>query len=71
MRTADLARLSERYQDGPDVGNRGPTRALGVEMPLWDALGEPIFADFVTAPLYGVCWWAPHPGTSRRILISD
>jgi hypothetical protein len=71
MRAADLARLSERYPDGPDVGTRGPTRALGVETPLWDALGERIFADFVSDPPYGVGWWAPHPGTSRRIFISD
>jgi hypothetical protein len=71
MRAADLARLSERYPDGPDVGTRGPTRALGVETPLWDALSERIFADFVTDPPYGVGWWAPHPGTSRRIFISD
>ena len=71
MRAADRARLSERYPDGPDVGTRGPTRALGIETPLWDALGERIFADFVTAPPYGVGWWAPHPGTSRRIFISD
>jgi hypothetical protein len=24
-----------------------------------------------TQPPYGVAWWAPHPGASRRILISD
>ena len=71
MRAADIARLSERYPDGPDRGARGPTRALGVETPTWDTLGERIFADFVTEPPYGVGWWAPHPGTSRRIFISD
>lgn len=71
MRAADLARLSEAYPDGPDRSISGPTRALGVETPLWDALGERIFADFVIEPPYGVGWWAPHPGTSRRIFISD
>ena len=29
-----------------------------------------ILADPTDAP-YGVGWWAPHPGTSRRILMSD
>ena len=71
MRAADIARLSERYPDGLDRGARGPTRALGVETPTWDILGERVFADFVTEPPYGVGWWAPHPGTSRRIFISD
>jgi hypothetical protein len=71
MRAADLARLSERYADGRDAGTRGPTRILGVETPIWDDLGERIFADFVTDPPYGIGWWAPHPGTSRRIFISD
>src|SRR2546430_1188528 len=61
MRAADLARLSERYPDGGDAGTRGPTRILGVETPIWDDLGERIFADFVTDPPYGIGWWAPHP----------
>jgi hypothetical protein len=71
MRAADLARLSERYPDGGDAGTRTPTRILGVDTPIWDDLGNRIFADFVTDPPYGVGWWAPHPGTSRRIFISD
>jgi hypothetical protein len=71
MRAADLATLSERYPDGGDAETRGPTRSLGVETPIWDDLGERIFADFVAEPPYGVGWWAPHPGTSRRIFISD
>src|SRR4051794_34175033 len=71
MRAADITRLSECYPDGADRGTSGPTRALGVQTPSWDALGVQIFADFATAPPYGVGWWAPHPGTSRRIFISD
>lgn len=70
MRAADLASLSERYPDGREAGTRGATRSLGVQTPIWDDLGERIFADFVINPPYGVGWWAPHPGTSRRIFIS-
>jgi hypothetical protein len=71
MRTADTARLSQPYADGPDRGTPGPTRALGVETPNWDALERRIFDDLTTEPPYGIGWWSPHPGTSRRILISD
>ena len=69
MRTDDIARLSLPYPDG---SNRSTTsHALGVETPNWEALGQRIFNDFTTEQPYGIGWWAPHPGTSRRILISD
>lgn len=71
MRTTDLARLSQPYLDGPDGNPGGPTRALGVETPNWDALERRIFDDLTVEQPYGIGWWAPHPGTSRRILISD
>ena len=70
MRPADIARLSQPYPDGPD-STTGPTRALGVQTPNWEALERRIFNDFTTEQPYGIGWWAPHPGTSRRILISD
>ena len=71
MRTTDLARLSQPYPDDPDGNAGGPTRALGVETPNWDALERRIFDDLTVEQPYGIGWWAPHPGTSRRILISD
>ena len=69
MRPADIARLSQPYPDGPDRSTT--TRALGVQTPNWEALERRIFNDFTTEQPYGIGWWAPHPGTSRRILISD
>ena len=69
MRPADIARLSQRYPDGPD--RSATTRALGVQTPNWETLERRIFNDLTTEQPYGIGWWAPHPGTSRRILISD
>ena len=71
MRPDDIARLSQPYPDGPDRGTAGPTRALDVDTPNWEALERRIFADLTIEQPYGFGWWAPHPGTSRRILISD
>ncbi len=34
-------------------------------------LKEEIFGDFIEEPPYGIGWWAPGPGTKRRILIAD
>ena len=71
MRPADIARLSQPYRDGTDGSRTRLARALGVETPNWEALERVIFNDFTTEQPYGIGWWAPHPGTSRRILISD
>ena len=71
MRPADTARLSQPYPDGHDSSSTGATRALDVQTPNWKALERRIFNDFTTEQPYGIGWWAPHPGTSRRILISD
>jgi hypothetical protein len=45
--------------------------ALGVPMRRWTELEALILDDFAEHSPYGIGWWAPHPGTSRRILISD
>lgn len=71
MKASDSARLSQPFPGGPDVSGRAPVAALGVEIPAWDALEDRIFADLIEDAPYGIGWWAPHPGTSRRILISD
>jgi hypothetical protein len=71
MKAADIARLAQPLPGGPDVSGRAPGAALGVEIPAWDALEDRIFADLSENAPYGIGWWAPHPGTSRRILISD
>ena len=71
MRPADLARMSQPYPDGHGGSTAGPAGALGVQTPNWDALERRIFDDLTTEPPYGIGWWAPYPGTSRRILISD
>ncbi len=69
MRPADVARLSRRYAEGADGSTTA--RELGVETPNWETLERCIFKDLTTEEPYGIGWWAPHPGTSRRILISD
>lgn len=71
MRTPDVNRLATPYGGDPDSPTPGPASALGVDMPTWRQLGEDILRDLSTQPPYGIGWWAPHPGTSRRILISD
>lgn len=71
MKAADIVRLSQPFPGGPDVSGRATVAALGVEIPAWDALEDRIFADLTEDAPYGIGWWVPHPGTSRRILISD
>jgi hypothetical protein len=71
MRMADLHRLSEPYTGDVSLPVPEPTLPLGVEIPTWEHLERTILEDLSTEVPYGVAWWAPHPGTSRRILISD
>jgi hypothetical protein len=69
MTRADIERLSQEYSAGEPVEGR-LARALHVDMPVWRQLGDAILRDF-DDQAFGVGWWAPEPGTSRRILISD
>ena len=71
MRPADVARLSQPYRAGADGSRTELAGALGFETPNWEALERIIFDDLTIEQPYGIGWWAPHPGTSRRILISD
>jgi len=69
MTRADIERLSQEYQAGEPREGR-PARALQAEIPVWRQLGNEILGD-LDEHIFGVGWWAPYPGTSRRILISD
>lgn len=71
MRTADIERLSRPYADDTDQPLAEPALELGVEIPKWKQLELAVLEDLSTQAPYGIAWWAPHPGTSRRILISD
>lgn len=71
MRASDRARLSKAYPENADPSDSAATAALGVNLPRWAALEAEIFADLTEGPPYGIAWWAPGPGASRRILIAD
>lgn len=71
MRLSDQRRLTTPYSDRADSDPSDLARALDVECLSLTQLRNDILGDVVTGPPYGVGWWAPHPGTSRRILISD
>lgn len=71
MRRSDIDRLAIPYDGDENSPTPGPASALGVDIPAWGKLERSILGALTTSPPYGVGWWAPHPGTSRRILISD
>lgn len=71
MRPEDRARLTQRLPVGSPTSDAHAVKALGIYAPNWETLRQEILADLTAGPPYGIGWWAPHPGTSRRILISD
>ena len=71
MRAADLARLSEPYPETLDPTDAEAMAAIPLRLPNWTVLEGEVFADFTEQPPHGIGWWAPEPGTSRRILVSD
>ena len=71
MRRSDIDRLNKPYGTAQDVPSPGPAKTLGVDAPALIALEEVIVEDLSTGSPFGVKWWAPEPGTSRRILVSD
>jgi len=71
MKASDLARLSEPYREGECSTTDRAVSALGLPTWRWKELEALILDDFVEHSPYGIGWWAPYPGTSRRILISD
>jgi hypothetical protein len=66
---ADHERFSREY-DAREPRDGRLARALHVHVPVWKELCDAILAD-LDEHVFGIGWWAPHPGTSRRILISD
>jgi hypothetical protein len=71
MRATDLAHLNEPYPEEVDPTDADAMAAIGVKLPHWTFLQNQILADFTEQAPYGIGWWAPNPGVSRRILISD
>ena len=69
MTSADIERFAREYTAAEPREGR-LARALQVDVPVWREFGNEILADF-NDQSFGVRWWSPHPGTSRRILISD
>lgn len=69
MTPADIERLSREYAAGEPREGR-LARALQVDVPVWRELGNAVLAD-LDEGVFGVGWWAPYPGTSRRILLGD
>ncbi|MBZ5582886.1 MAG: hypothetical protein LAQ30_11940 [Acidobacteriia bacterium] len=71
MRAADFARLNEPYPEALEPTEDDARAAIGIKLLHWASLESEIFADFVEQQPHGIGWWAPDPGTSRRILIAD
>src|SRR5262245_19192471 len=71
MRATDRLRLAKPYGVPADQPTPGPAQALGVHVPRLQQLEDAIFGDFNPGPPFGIAWWAPGPGTTRRILIGD
>jgi hypothetical protein len=68
MRTTDLKRLQTAYTSPRDMDLQFAL-ALGVDISAVEHLFREVFDD-LDEKVFGVGWWAPHPGTKRRILIS-
>jgi hypothetical protein len=69
MRREDNEKLQQPYSTATPINDRFAD-ALGVKLPAVRELYEEVFGD-LDETAYGVGWWAPNPGTSRRVLISD
>src|SRR5215510_14198267 len=69
MRREDIDRLSASFPGNADPDARF-AQALGVYIPSVMTLYREVLGD-LDQVRYGVGWWTPHPGTSRRILIGD
>jgi hypothetical protein len=71
MRPTDFARLNEPWPEDIDHPDITAAAVVGTDLPQWNVLEAEILGDFTEQFPYGIGWWAPGPGTSRRILIAD
>ena len=73
MRSTDIARLCVPYSEDCSSNDPDANAMAAMEMDLRECrrLECSILADFAEEPPFGIGWWAPSPGTSRRILIAN
>lgn len=71
MRRVDRERLALPYGTPADSPAPGPAAALGVDVPQMQRLEDAVLEDFCVDPPFGIAWWAPGPGATRRVLIGD
>ena len=75
MRSEDLRSLEQPYPQTGGVRRSSADAfadALGVDVPDLRSLRRELRGDLDdTVGIFGIGWWFPHPGTQRRILISD
>jgi hypothetical protein len=69
MRREDEEKLQKPYPEATPIPERFAD-SLRVVLPGVRELQQEVSAD-LDERKFGVGWWAPYPGTSRRILISD
>ena len=69
MRRRDEEQL-ERLYPAAGTNNEKFATSIGVVVPSVGALQREVFDDLDESD-HGIRWWAPEPGTSRRILIGD
>jgi len=69
MRSQNMANLLKPFAQSEDPEIAFP-QSVGIETPEVEVLYREIFRD-LDEKVFGIGWWAPHPGTSRRILISN
>lgn len=72
MRTSDLHALSKPYEGHGGSSDDAFADAVQADAPSLRGQGTEIAGDMDRKHgIWGVGWWFPHPGTKRRILISD
>jgi len=69
VRQQDLDKLKTPFSKAETKDlNVGFSRRMGVDTPEIHHLYDEISKDLVGDPIFGIGWWAPHLGATRRIL---